>query len=59
MVLDKDIAKTAEFLLQIKAIKLQPQNPFTWALGWHSPIYCDNPISLSHHKTYTPIFENN
>lgn len=58
MVLDKDIAKkTAEFLLQIKAIKLQPQNPFTWASGWHSPIYCDNRISLSHHKTRTYIQE--
>ena len=58
MILDKDIAKkTAEFLLQIKAIKLQPQNPFTWASGWHSPIYCDNRISLSHHKTRTYIQE--
>ena len=58
MILDKDIAKkTAEFLLQIKAIKLQPQNPFSWASGWHSPIYCDNRISLSHHKTRTYIQE--
>src|SRR5690554_1941153 len=40
--------KIAESLLQIKAIKLQPQNPFTWASGWKSPIYCDNRISLSH-----------
>jgi orotate phosphoribosyltransferase len=40
--------KIAEFLLQIKAIKLQPSNPFTWASGWKSPIYCDNRITLSH-----------
>jgi orotate phosphoribosyltransferase len=39
--------KTAEFLLQIKAIKLQPSNPFTWASGWRSPIYCDNRKTLS------------
>lgn len=38
---------TAEFLLQIKAIKLQPANPFTWASGWKSPIYCDNRKTLS------------
>ncbi|MEG1075660.1 MAG: orotate phosphoribosyltransferase [Mucinivorans sp.] len=34
-------------LLQIKAIKLNPQNPFTWASGWRSPIYCDNRKILS------------
>jgi orotate phosphoribosyltransferase len=39
--------KTAEFLLQINAIKLQPANPFTWASGWKSPIYCDNRMTLS------------
>jgi orotate phosphoribosyltransferase len=39
--------KVAEFLLQIKAVKLQPSNPFTWASGWKSPIYCDNRVSLS------------
>ena len=48
MILDKNIAKkTAEALLQINAIKLQPNNPFTWASGWKSPIYCDNRITLS------------
>src|SRR3546814_20643823 len=41
----------AEFLLHIKAIKLQPSNPFTWASGWNSPIYCDNRVTLS----YPPI----
>jgi len=39
--------KVAGYLLQIKAIKLQPSNPFTWALGWKSPIYCDNRKTLS------------
>lgn len=38
----------ASQLLQIKAIKLQPANPFTWASGWISPIYCDNRKTLSH-----------
>ena len=37
----------AEYLLQIKAIKLEPTNPFTWASGWKSPIYCDNRLALS------------
>ena len=51
MVLDKDTAsKTAELLLQINAIKLRPENPFTWASGWKSPIYCDNRIILSFPK---------
>jgi orotate phosphoribosyltransferase len=45
----------AEQLLQIKAIKLQPAQPFTWASGWKSPIYCDNRISLSHPKVRTYI----
>ena len=58
MILNKDTAKkTAELLLQIKAIKLQPNNPFTWASGWNSPIYCDNRITLSHHATRTYILE--
>jgi orotate phosphoribosyltransferase len=48
MILNKDTAKkTAEFLLQIKAIKLSPSEPFNWASGWKSPIYCDNRITLS------------
>ncbi len=48
MILDKNTAKkTAELLLQIKAIKLQPNEPFTWASGWKSPIYCDNRTTLS------------
>ena len=49
MILTKEIArKTAELLLQINAIKLQPNSAFTWASGWKSPIYCDNRIVLSH-----------
>ena len=47
--------KIAEQLLQIKAIKLQPEKPFTWASGWKSPIYCDNRISLSYPKVRTYI----
>ncbi|MBA9074477.1 orotate phosphoribosyltransferase [Flavobacterium gossypii] len=48
MIFNKDTAqKTAELLLQINAIKLNPKNPFTWASGWKSPIYCDNRITLS------------
>ena len=37
----------AEKLLQINAIKLSPQEPFTWASGIQSPIYCDNRLTLS------------
>ena len=52
MNLDKDTAKkTAELLLKIKAIKLSPNDPFNWASGWKSPIYCDNRVSLS----YPPV----
>ena len=48
MIYNKNTAKkTAELLLQIKAIKLEPENPFTWASGWKSPIYCDNRTTLS------------
>lgn len=48
MILNNDKAlKVAEFLLQIKAVKFQPNNPFVWASGWNSPIYCDNRITLS------------
>ncbi|MCA1751884.1 MAG: orotate phosphoribosyltransferase [Cryomorphaceae bacterium] len=43
--------KVAEFLLQIKAVKLNPLKPFTWASGWKSPIYCDNRVTLS----YPPV----
>ena len=52
MILDETTAQeTAELLLQINAIKLKPQAPFTWSSGMKSPIYCDNRIVLS----YPPI----
>jgi len=58
MILHKETAhKTAELLLQINAIKLQPQNPFTWASGWQSPIYCDNRITLSYPMIRTYLRE--
>ncbi|HZW63255.1 MAG TPA: orotate phosphoribosyltransferase [Flavobacteriaceae bacterium] len=48
MIFNKHTArKTAEILLQIHAIKLNPSQPFTWASGWKSPIYCDNRVILS------------
>ena len=51
MIINENIAnKTALHLLQINAIKLNPENPFTWASGWKSPIYCDNRIALSFPK---------
>ena len=51
MVLNKVIAKkTASYLLQINAIKLNIQNPFKWSSGWNSPIYCDNRVCLSFPK---------
>ena len=43
-------ALVAEYLLQIKAIKLNKSKPFVWASGLHSPIYCDNRIALSYPK---------
>jgi orotate phosphoribosyltransferase len=49
MKFNEEIAlKTAEFLLQIKAIKLNNSQPFTWASGRKSPIYCDNRVTLSY-----------
>ncbi len=52
---DDSAYKIAEFLLQIKAVKLQPENPFTWASGWKSPIYCDNRKTLSYPQIRTFI----
>lgn len=51
-ILEKNIA---ERLLRIKAIKLQPNNPFVWASGWKSPIYCDNRKTLSYPSIRTYI----
>lgn len=47
--------KIAQYLLDVDAIKLQSNEPFTWASGWKSPIYCDNRISLSFPETRTKI----
>jgi len=56
MITDIDnAAKIAEYLLQIKAVKLQPNDPFTWSSGWKSPIYCDNRKTLSYPKIRTFI----
>ena len=56
MIQNKDSAfKIAEILLQVKAVKLQPNNPFTWASGWKSPIYCDNRVTLSYPAARTHI----
>ena len=52
MIYSQETARqTAKSLLQINAIKLNPKNPFTWASGWKSPIYCDNRVALSYPKT--------
>ncbi|QMU28515.1 orotate phosphoribosyltransferase [Adhaeribacter radiodurans] len=40
--------KVASFLLETEAVKLRPDNPFTWSSGWNSPIYCDNRVTLSY-----------
>ena len=47
--------QVAEYLLQIKAVKLNNQNPFTWASGRKSPIYCDNRVTLSYPEVRTHI----
>ncbi len=48
-------AKTAEFLLTVKAVKLNNEHPFTWASGRKSPIYCDNRVTLSYPEIRTFI----
>ena len=56
--MDKSVEKKmAEYLMQIKAIKLSPANPFTWASGWKSPIYCDNRKTLSYPEIRTYLKE--
>ena len=50
--------QTAEILLKLEAIKLSPNNPFTWASGWKSPIYCDNRIILSDPSSRNLIADN-
>jgi orotate phosphoribosyltransferase len=51
-------AEVAKKLLEIQAIRLQPEKPFTWASGWKSPIYCDNRLSLSFPEVRTMIKQN-
>jgi orotate phosphoribosyltransferase len=49
MLYNPDVARQiADFLLEIKAVLLRPSEPFTWASGWRSPIYCDNRVILSY-----------
>lgn len=52
---DDSALMLATHLLQIKAVKLSPQSPFTWASGLHSPIYCDNRVTLSYPMVRTFI----
>lgn len=47
----------ASMLLDVKAVRLQPTSPFTWASGWHSPIYCDNRKTLAYPKVRTYVKE--
>lgn len=59
MIYSKPIAeKVASLLLQINAVKLSPQKPFTWASGWKSPIYCDNRLTLSYPEIRTFLKNN-
>ena len=53
--IDETAEMTAKFLLQIKAVKLNDESPFTWASGRKSPIYCDNRITLSYPEIRTFI----
>ncbi len=56
MIFNEEIARTtAKSLLQIKAVKLNPHDPFTWTSGIKSPIYCDNRVTLSFHAIRTYI----
>ena len=59
MIYNKDIAlQTAELLLRIKAVRLNPKDLFTWASGIKSPIYCDNRITLSYPEIRTFVRQN-
>ncbi|MEQ8241526.1 MAG: orotate phosphoribosyltransferase [Cyclobacteriaceae bacterium] len=52
---NKVAEKISKHLLKISSIKIQPNDPFTWASGWKSPIYCDNRLSLSFPKVRSYI----
>src|SRR3954471_23412163 len=55
---EETAADVAAMLLEIQAIKLNTEKPFTWSSGWKSPIYCDNRLSLSYPAIRTFIKEN-
>jgi orotate phosphoribosyltransferase len=55
---EQTAGKVAAMLLQIEAIKLNADKPFTWSSGWKSPIYCDNRLSLSYPQIRTAIKDN-
>ena len=46
--METSTTKIAEQLLKIKAVQLRPENPYRWASGWRSPVYCDNRLTLSY-----------
>jgi orotate phosphoribosyltransferase len=48
-------SQVARILLEVKAVRLRPEEPFTWSSGWKSPIYCDNRIALSYPEARTYI----
>ncbi len=54
---EETASKVASMLLQIQAIKLNTEKPFTWSSGWKSPIYCDNRLSLSYPEIRNTIKE--
>ena len=53
--MDQTAQKIAAMLLQVEAVRLQPDKPFLWASGWHSPIYCDNRKTLSYPEVRAAI----
>lgn len=53
--MDNVAIKTASILLNVEAVKIRPDQPFTWASGWKSPIYCDNRMTLSFPEARTFI----
>ncbi|KAB7727909.1 orotate phosphoribosyltransferase [Rudanella paleaurantiibacter] len=48
-------SQIARHLLEVRAVKLRPEEPFTWSSGWLSPIYCDNRVTLSYPEVRTFI----
>ena len=52
---DQIAAQTAKYLLEVEAVQLRPNSPFTWASSWKSPIYCDNRKTLSYPEIRTNI----